>query len=77
MKLSGETIENAVKNLERLRKAAPHKNDGRWYVFEKINGEFHAYRYKRMIHKYIKTNKVNSLNMVVVGEITRLEEPTK
>ena len=77
MKLPGETIENAVRHLERLRKAAPHKNDGRWYVFEKHNGEFHAYRYKNMIHKYIKANKINSLNMIVVGEITRLEELTK
>jgi len=74
LKLPGETIENAVRHLERLRKAAPHKNAGSWYVFEKTNGEFHAYRHKSMIHKYIKANKVNSLNLVVVGEVSRLKE---
>ena len=61
MKLEGKTIEEASKAIEFLRRFAPFRFGGTWFIAQ-LGDEFEAYRTKAAAFKNAAGNHVYKVN---------------
>lgn len=46
MKIEGQTIQEAVGTLKKLRRYAPYRFGGKWFIIENEEGRYEAFRTK-------------------------------
>jgi hypothetical protein len=70
MILEGNTIQEAIETLSKLRRWAPYRFGGKWFL-AMIEGEVWAFRTKKpLLNRAIKAG-MQSLDMISVGNKTK------